>query len=259
MLKSVALKAFSFPMLFPILESVWRTLPELWKTGTHEYKLWPCIDASSDSLCRSIEEPGQVELNFMMRFLIVVGLATSLAAVAMAAALPEISLKKTTDESRRVALQVSVELKNQLLREMQLSGPVRSLLVCRYTCPEILSAQSRKSGWKVAAVSLKPRNSALGMPDAWEQEVLMDFERRAARGEKVDALEFSEVVSEPQASYFRYARAMMMEPLCLPCHGSRDKMSDAVKAQLALDYPFDKAVDFSIGQVYGIVSIKRPF
>jgi len=171
----------------------------------------------------------------------------------------ESALKKPAEESRKVALQVSQELRTQLVREMQLSGPLRSLLVCKYTCPEILSAQSRKTGWRVAAVSLKPRNSALGMADAWEQKVLADFEVRAAKGEAAQALEFAEVVSEPQARYFRYARAMMMEPLCLPCHSARDRLPDAVRAQLAIDYPFDKAVDFRVGQVYGVVSIKRQF
>ena len=198
----------------------------------------------------------------MMRFLAAMGTVASLAAlaaVAVAAPAQEGTLRKSIEESRKIALQVSQQLRTGLIREMQLSGPVRSLLVCKYACPEILSSQSRKTGWRVAAVSLKPRNSALGMPDAWEQKVLADFDRRAAKGESADALEIAEVVDEPQARYFRYARAMMVEPLCMPCHSSRDKLPDAVKAQLAIDYPFDKAVGFSVGQLYGIVSIKRGF
>lgn len=194
-----------------------------------------------------------------MRFLFVWGVALSLAAFVIVAPAQENALQKSIEESRKVALQASQELRTQLIREMQLSGPVRSLLVCKYTCPEILSSLSRKTGWRIATVSLKPRNSSLGMPDAWEQKVLADFERRAAKGEKAEALEFAEIVSEPQASYFRYARAMMMEPMCLPCHSSHDKLPEAVKTQLAIDYPFDKAVGFSVGQVYGIVSIKRGF
>lgn len=196
-------------------------------------------------------------MNFKNRFLAAVGIAAGMAAPVMGVYAQESTLRKSTEESRKVAIQVSQAFRTQLIREMQLSGPVRSLLVCKYTCPEILSSQSRKTGWRVAAVSLKPRNSALGMADSWEQTVLADFGRRAAKGEKADALEFAEIVSEPQARYFRYARAMMVEPLCLTCHGSRDKLQESVKAQLAIDYPYDKAVDFSVGQVYGIVSIKR--
>lgn len=198
----------------------------------------------------------------MMRFLVaavtVAGL-TVLAAWVAAAPPQESAIRKAADESRKVALQVSQDLRTQLIREMQLSGPVRSLLVCKYTCPEILSMQSRRTGWRVAAVSLKPRNSALGTADAWEQKVIMDFDRRAAAGEKPEALEIAEIVAEPQGRYFRYARAMMMEPLCLPCHSARDKLSEAVKVQLATDYPFDQAVDFSVGTVYGVISVKRAF
>ena len=197
-------------------------------------------------------------MRFLPRVTATVGLM-ALAAVAMTALAQEYTVTAMTEESRKVALLVSQDLRTQLIREQKLSGPLRSLLVCKHACPEILSAQSRRTGWKVAAVSLKPRNSALGTADAWEQKVLLDFRKRAANGEKADALEFTEVVSEPQGRYFRYARTMMMEPLCMSCHSSRDKMRDSVKAQLAIDYPFDKAVDFRIGEMYGIVSIKRGF
>lgn len=198
----------------------------------------------------------------MTRFLTAVGTAVSLASLAalvMATPSQENRVSESTEASRKVALQVWQKLRTQLIREMQLSGPLRSLLVCKYTCLELLSAQSRQTGWRVAAVSLKPRNTAQGMPDTWEQKILADFNRRAAKGEAPDALEFAEIVTEPQARFFRYAKAIVMEPLCLPCHGARDKLPDLVKAQLSIDYPFDKAVDFKVGQVYGIISIKQGF
>lgn len=166
-------------------------------------------------------------------------------------------LDKAVKESRSVALQVSREHRSQLLRELELSGPLRSLLMCKYSCPEITLSLSRKTGWNISMVSLKPRNPA-DMADAWEQQVLSDFDRRVAKGEKAEALEYAEIVSEPQGKYFRYAKAIPVEPLCLTCHGARDALPDAVKAQLAIDYPFDQATGFSMGQVYGIVSIKRP-
>ena len=165
--------------------------------------------------------------------------------------------KKAVEESRSVALQVSREHRSQLLRELQLSGPLRSLLMCKYSCPEITLSLSRKTGWNISMVSLKPRNPA-DMADAWEQQVLSDFNHRVARGEKAEALEYAEIVSEPQGKYFRYAKAIPVEPLCLTCHGAPDTLPEAVKAQLAIDYPFDKATGYSMGQVYGIVSIKRP-
>lgn len=182
---------------------------------------------------------------------------TLAASFAAGAATPEQNVGRWADESRKLALQVSRDYKDQLIRELKSSGPVRAIVACKYACPDILSSQSRKTGWKVAMVSLKPRNSALGMPDAWEQTVLLDFNRRLALGEDGAALEFVEVVKEPHHAYFRYARAILVEPLCLNCHGAPGRLKEAVKVQLAIDYPFDKAVGFSLGKVYGIVSIKR--
>jgi hypothetical protein len=166
--------------------------------------------------------------------------------------------RRSLEEHRRVAEQVSRALRTQLIREMQVSGPLRSLVVCRYTCPEILFGPSRRTGWRIAAVSLKPRNSALGSPDEWEQKVLLAFERRAALGEPAEGLEATEVVRLPAGRYLRYARAMAVEPLCLTCHGTAEEIPEVVRSQLAIDYPQDKAVDFRVGQVYGILSIRRP-
>lgn len=167
--------------------------------------------------------------------------------------------KTLVENGRRIARQVSLEHRSQLIRELQLSGPLRSLLMCKYVCPEITSSLSRQTGWKVSMVSLKPRNAALGMADVWEQKVLADFDRRVAKGARADELEYAEIVSEPQGRYFRYAKAIPVEPLCLTCHGPRETLPDAVKAQLAIDYPFDRATGFRMGEVYGIVSIKgRP-
>ena len=198
------------------------------------------------------------ELLFTRRFLVGFLAAVSMAGLVPIAQAQGSAGSESIQDSRKVALQVSLALRTQLLREMQVSGPLRSLIVCKYNCPEILSIQSRKTGWRVAAVSLKPRNSALGMADAWEQKVIADFERRVANGEKAETLEVIETIKEPQGRYFRYAKAMMVERLCLQCHGTRDQLPESVKAQLAIDYPFDRAVGFKVGQVYGIVSIKRP-
>lgn len=188
-----------------------------------------------------------------MRSIAALAALTVFATTALAQAAPP---KMLVEYGRKIARQVSREHRSQLIRELQLSGPLRSLLMCKYVCPEISSSLSRETGWKVSMVSLKPRNAALGMADVWEQKVLADFDHRIAKGEKAEEFEYAEIVSEPQGEYFRYARAIPVEPLCLTCHGPRETLPDAVKAQLAIDYPFDKATGFRMGQVYGIVSIK---
>ena len=107
-------------------------------------------------------------------------------------------------------------------------------------------------------MSLKTRNPLLGTPDAWEQAVLADFDRRAAAGEKPETLEVSEIVTEPQGRYFRYMKAIPVQPLCLTCHGTDATIAPEVTQRLQSDYPHDHARGYTAGQIRGAVTIKRP-
>ena len=184
--------------------------------------------------------------------------ATLLALIPLAVLAQADDVRKLTDESRKVAMDLVTQVRGELTRELELSGPLKAVLVCKYTVPEITSAMSRKTGWRVTRVSLHPRNPGLATADAWEQKVLLDFERRAAAGEKPETLEVGEVVTEPAGRYFRYMKALPLAPLCMTCHGGTDKMSEALRAQLASEYPFDKAASASVGSIRGAASIKRP-
>ena len=162
------------------------------------------------------------------------------------------------ESSRQTAQQLAQRLGAELKGELAKGGPEGAISVCRVSAPQIAAELSRASGWKVARVSLKVRNPLLGQPDAWEQQVLLEFDRRAAAGERPETLEFSEVVTEPQGRYYRYMKALPVQPLCLTCHGSEDTIPAGVKARLQADYPHDRATGYSPGQVRGAVTIKRP-
>ncbi len=98
-------------------------------------------------------------------------------------------------------------------------------------------------------------NRATGEADAWEQQILLDFEKRQARGEKPENLEHAEIVQEPAGRFFRYMKALPTAPVCATCHGQN--LSEGVKAQLATEYPGDRAADYPVGSVRGAVSIKK--
>lgn len=163
--------------------------------------------------------------------------------------------KRLLEESRRVSAKVLEQIRGELVRELDRTGPLRAIIVCKYSVPEITSAVSRQHGMRVTRVSLRPRNPSIAMPDAWEQQVLLEFEKRVTKGEKAEGLEFSEVVHEPTGRYFRYMRAIPVGQPCLACHGGN--LSDGVKAQLNAEYPFDRAADYQLGQVRGAVSVKK--
>ena len=181
-----------------------------------------------------------------------------LAFCALAAANPEEPPKPALDEARKASAELVTSVRSELFKAVEASGPLRAIVVCKYTVPEIASTVSRKYGARVTRVSLTPRNPSLGWGDAWEQKVLMDFDERVARGEKADGLEFFEVVNEPSGKFLRYLRALPQQPVCMSCHGPTEQMSESIRSQIAHDYPFDHATGVTVGKVRGGVTYKKP-
>lgn len=186
---------------------------------------------------------------------LLVALATS---AAVAQPLDDATRQAALEEGRKASTELLTSVRGELLKAIEASGPLRAIVVCKYTVPEISSAISRKYGARVTRVTLTPRNPVLGWADAWEQKVLLQFEDRVARGEKADGLEFHEVVQEPSARYLRYMRALPMQPACMHCHGPADQISESIRNQLSHDYPHDKAVGLALGKVRGAVTFKKP-
>lgn len=150
------------------------------------------------------------------------------------------------------------ELGAAFKKEMAAGGPVGTVKVCSKIAPSIAGRISRETGWRVTRVGTRVRNPLLGMPDAWEQKVLADFQRRAAKGESLDRMSFSEVVTEPDGKYFRYMKAIGVKPMCLACHGPEDRIAPAVRKILRERYPHDKATGYKAGDLRGAISIKAP-
>jgi hypothetical protein len=178
------------------------------------------------------------------------------------AALPASATAESTEEllsaSRVAAGQLIQELGAELRKQLAAGGPESAITVCRDLAPQIAGKLSRQSGARVARVSLKARNALLGSPDAWEQRVLAEFDRRAAAGEQPDTLEHSETVTEPQGRYFRYMKAIAVQPVCLTCHGTPETIPPGVTQRLQADYPHDRARGYTLGQIRGAVTVKRP-
>jgi len=179
-------------------------------------------------------------------------------ATILLAVLPLTSQADPTTEARALASQMIQQLGAALKKELAANGPEGAVSVCRDMAPAIAGELSRKSGGRVARVSLKTRNPLLGDPDAWEQQVLAEFDRRAGAGEKIESLEYSATIDEPRGRYLRYMKALPVQPLCLSCHGTTENISESVRAALTIEYPHDQATGYALGQVRGAVSIKQP-
>lgn len=161
--------------------------------------------------------------------------------------------------AQKTVMGLMQDLISALQREMAAGGPAGAVGACNDLAPLIEGRISRETGWRVTRVSAKVRNPLLGMPDAWEQKVLLDFEKRASKGEDIDKMRFSEVVSEPGGKFFRYMKAVAVKQPCLACHGTDEQISPSVKAILKERYAHDTATGYKVGELRGAISIKEPF
>jgi hypothetical protein len=187
-----------------------------------------------------------------LRYLVAAAFSSAIAFPAQAD-----DMAKYQDEARKVVKEFATRLGGELKKEMEANGPASAIKVCRDIAPAIASEASRMNGWHVSRVSLKVRNPLLGTPDAWEQKVLSDFEKRMEK-ENPASMEFAEIVTEPQGKYFRYMKPIPLQDVCLKCHGTDEVRAQPAKDVLATEFPHDKATGYTLGQLRGAFTIKRP-
>lgn len=165
-------------------------------------------------------------------------------------------LAKFQEDSRKTIKEIATKLGDKVQSELKANGPVATIKVCKDIAPAAASEMSRKTGQRIVRVSQKVRNPLLGTPDAWEQKVLADFEKRLEK-EKPGALEFAEVVTEPQGKFMRFMKAIPVQGACLDCHGPAEAIDPAIKEMLKTEYPHDKATGYTLDQIRGAFSIKK--
>jgi len=156
-------------------------------------------------------------------------------------------------EARKVATMLPPKLIVSLKEEISKSGPEGAIPVCKEMAPKMAGEISKETGWKIKRVSLKVRNDARAIPDAWEKAALEDFDKRAAAGEPGGKLERGEKVGNE----YRFVKALPVQALCLSCHGTAEQISPAVKDVLTKTYPNDSATGYSEGQIRGVISVRK--
>ncbi len=164
-----------------------------------------------------------------------------------------------TDEARKTAGGLIQTLGGELQGALKTGGAAEAISVCKAKAPQIAAAAAEKSGMQIKRVSPKNRNPK-AVPDAWETEAQAALEKRLAAGEKPETLDMHAVVDSPdgKGKVFRYAKALVTQPVCTTCHGPADSIAEDVKAKLAAEYPQDKATGYVPGKIRGILSMKKP-
>jgi len=161
------------------------------------------------------------------------------------------------EAAKTVAASFLAQLQSDLQTELA-SGPAAAATVCRDIAPQLAGTLSRQNGWQVTRIGTRVRNPLLGLPDAWEREVLNEFEARAAKGEDLATMDHGELVEFEGRLEYRYLKAVGVQPACLICHGSPEQIPADVLHSIEQFYPQDRAVGYALGDLRGAISIRQP-
>ena len=161
-----------------------------------------------------------------------------------------------TDEARKTAGGLIQTMGGELKTAMTAGGPAEAIVVCKERAPKIAAEAAQRTGMQIKRVSPKNRNPK-GVPDTWESEALASLEKRLAAGEKPETLDMHAVVNTAEGKVFRYAKALVTQPMCISCHGAEGNLPPEVKAKLAAEYPNDKATGYAPGMIRGVLSIRK--
>jgi hypothetical protein len=161
-------------------------------------------------------------------------------------------------QSRNLSMSMLKELGGKLQSAMAEGGAINAISVCNLEAPAIANRVSNENQVNVSRVGTRTRNHIMGVPNAWQAKALAQFEVGLARGDKPADMEFSETVAKPDGGKeFHYAKPILMQPMCLSCHGNSEQISAEVKAKLIELYPNDKAINYQAGQLRGAVVLTR--
>jgi len=165
--------------------------------------------------------------------------------VVTAAPLTESEKERAAVIGAEAAKTLTESLGGQLKAAMASGGPVAAIDVCRQVAlPLTKAAGNSVDGVTLRRVTMKPRNPVNGA-DATDMAVL----------EAMQAQPAPEVAILRVGERIRYYRPLMIQEVCLKCHGDPTTFSKELSAILAEKYPHDTATGYALGDLRGAVRV----
>lgn len=166
------------------------------------------------------------------------------------------ALTEEEREKYRAVAQASIEdlagtLGSRLQEAIQEGGPVSAVKVCQEVAqPLTRSVTEERPGITIKRTALRYRNPQ-NAPDETDREVLQDWQARKEQGE---ILPDHELIRLGEDSV-RYYKPIMLQPICLNCHGPEEQLLPELKTVLDELYPEDQARNFQVGELRGVFRV----
>ena len=137
------------------------------------------------------------------------------------------------------------ELQSELQKGMQ-AGPVEAIDACRVAAPGI-SERLSVDGVRMGRSSHKLRNYNNATPE-WLAPIL--------RGYADGSTGLEPLAIEIEEGLMGYAEPIIVQPLCLTCHG--EEIAPEIATRIAEAYPDDQATGFKAGDFRGVFWVEFP-
>lgn len=145
-------------------------------------------------------------------------------------------------------------LMTALLGQLEAGGPQAALSFCADSA-QALTARYRQEGLDVHRTSLKVRNPR-NAPDSVEVRVLDQLAALHAAGTlPAEYIEIRRLGTGTRE--VRYFRPIQVQQGCLTCHGAVDDIAPELQTVLADRYPDDAAVGYAVGDLRGVIAVRR--
>jgi hypothetical protein len=134
---------------------------------------------------------------------------------------------------------LKANLKQALMGGMK-EGPVKAISACKDQAPAITNALSI-DGIEMGRASHRLRNPANVAPD-WADNILQAYLQEGS--------DRTPTVVQLPDDRLGYAEPIMLQAMCLACHG--EVLSSEVASRIEAAYPDDQATGFVVGDLRGV-------
>jgi Protein of unknown function (DUF3365) len=193
-------------------------------------------------------------------YLMAVALISSISAAnAQNLASPEGIDEPAVQSTRAMANELLNQLGHKLKSTLSSEGAEAAVSVCKQASPSIAKELSAKHGAQMTRVGTRVRNPAMGTPNSWQRDALAQFEGRLSQGEAPASIEYWRVVDSGNGKReLHYAKPIMVQPMCVTCHGNATDIPASLAEKIRSEYPQDQATGYSVGKLRGAVVVSRP-
>jgi len=159
-------------------------------------------------------------------------------------------------QAREAVAGLAAKLKSLLGEELAKGGFEGAVRACSTSAQKVTREFAAESGIDIRRVTLKYRNPA-NAPDGWERAQLEQWEAALKSGKSLPDDVFAQVDVNGVKTH-RLMKPIVIQGMCLSCHGSAAQIPAAVKKQIAKSYSNDLATGYKAGELRGAFSVKIP-